>query len=339
MAREEKRSELISIIIPVYNDEKNIGKCLSCIQAQTIHNFEVIIVDDGSSDRTAEVCKKYLSNNNFYLYTVERKGASEARNFGISKSKGDYICFCDSDDYYDPDFCEILYSSIKSVNADISYCDFKVNQKPEGALSHKILHSTEEVMAEYANGGMYNRIMNKMYRKNVIDGISFNRDRVFMEDAAWTANVLKNVGVAVCTGTANYNYVIRSGSLQHKKHTEKEIVGSWANQMEKISILHEYSSSRQAALDFYIDLLKQMMLSNYDLSLFNLYAGMVALGKSLEKGTDLKWSKEGQYIASLLQSDMDVHKNCRKYKLHALISKNFSIKTKAAILYRALKTQ
>ena len=104
----------ISIVIPCYNEENNIKRCIDSIKKQSYRDFEVILVDDGSTDKTAEVIKKNIKEDKrFKYYHKENGGVSSARNYGIKKSAGHYISFIDSDDYINPDFLKLLYENIK----------------------------------------------------------------------------------------------------------------------------------------------------------------------------------------------------------------------------------
>ena len=89
---------LISIIVPVYNCEEYIEKCIDSILHQTYQNFELIVINDGSKDNTLEKLKKYINKNKITIISIENNGVSNARNLGIKNSKGDYICFIDSDE-------------------------------------------------------------------------------------------------------------------------------------------------------------------------------------------------------------------------------------------------
>ena len=112
---------LISVIIPSYNVENYISDCLASLEMQTMYNhIEVILIDDGSSDNTIKVLKKYVERNkNFYLYIQKNKGAGIARNLGLSKAKGEFVTFLDSDDKLITTACELLYKKAISEDSDI----------------------------------------------------------------------------------------------------------------------------------------------------------------------------------------------------------------------------
>lgn len=99
----------VSVIVPVYNAEKTIIRCVESICKQSYRNIEIILIDDGSSDKSYEICEKLsCQDSRIHVYRQKNKGVSSARNNGINQAKGNYICFVDSDDWVDPDYVEIL---------------------------------------------------------------------------------------------------------------------------------------------------------------------------------------------------------------------------------------
>ena len=119
-------NELISIVIPIYNVEKYIEKCLDSVIKQTYKNIEIILVDDGSPDNCGKICDSYANNDKrIQVIHKENGGLSDARNVGIERANGKYITFVDSDDYIELDYIEYLYTLIKKYNTKISFC--KVN--------------------------------------------------------------------------------------------------------------------------------------------------------------------------------------------------------------------
>ncbi len=115
------QNELITIVVPVYNVEKYLDRCIRSIQAQTYKNLEIILIDDGSEDQCGEICDQYAeSDERITVIHKENGGLSSARNAGIDIAAGCYIGFVDSDDYIHPDMYGILYDSMKRNDADIA---------------------------------------------------------------------------------------------------------------------------------------------------------------------------------------------------------------------------
>lgn len=123
---EYEKGELISIIVPIYNVEKYLRQCLDSIMNQTYRNFECLLINDGSPDNSADICREYVSKDSrFRYFEKENGGISSARNLGIEHSKGEYITFIDSDDWVDSDYLEVLYNSLVDERADIAISTYK----------------------------------------------------------------------------------------------------------------------------------------------------------------------------------------------------------------------
>ena len=137
----------ISIIIPAYNAEKYIEKCLQSIIYQEYKDFEVIIVNDGSTDNTKEICKKYADlDSRIRLISTENKGAGSARNTGLTEAQGRYISFIDADDFVSENYYSRMYKMIEEGNADIAECHYKRVSKYDA----KVFTNTG-IQKEYTN--------------------------------------------------------------------------------------------------------------------------------------------------------------------------------------------
>lgn len=124
-------SPTISIIIPVYNQEKYLSRCLDSVLAQTFTDFEVICVNDHSTDSTAEILKEYSEKDSrIVLFNDPGKGVSDARNFGIDNAKGKYIGFVDSDDYIQPQMYEFMLKAITENNCNMVVCEYEKTENP-----------------------------------------------------------------------------------------------------------------------------------------------------------------------------------------------------------------
>ena len=132
---------MISVIVPVYNVEQYLLRCLESIARQTFKDFEVILVDDGSTDQSGQICDKFCqTNHNFKCIHQENQGLSEARNKGLYYAKGDYFCFIDSDDYVHPRMLEVLFHATNKTNSDISMVGI---QETNGMLNFREINEKE----------------------------------------------------------------------------------------------------------------------------------------------------------------------------------------------------
>lgn len=199
--------EKISVIVTCYNIEKFIGKCLTSIKKQTINNYEVIIVDDGSTDNSANVIKKIIKNDKrFQYYKKKNGGVSTARNYGLKKAKGDFICFIDGDDYLEKDYLEILYSAVSSGEYDFSICNIKRVYKNKISLNQ--IARSDAVECKYP------ALWNKMCKKELIDKYNIKfLENIWYEDLAFGAEVYLVCNDFIVTDSYIYNYIQHENSL------------------------------------------------------------------------------------------------------------------------------
>ena len=119
-------NELVSIVVPIYNVENYLRQCLDSIMGQTYQNFECLLINDGSPDHSADICREYVSKDSrFKYFEKENGGVSSARNLGIERSEGAYITFIDSDDWVESDYLEVLYKALIDEKADITVSTYK----------------------------------------------------------------------------------------------------------------------------------------------------------------------------------------------------------------------
>ena len=133
----------VSVVVPVYNVDKYLERCLDSLVYQTLKDIEIVIVNDGSTDKSAEIIKKYVQSypNKVFAFEKENGGLSDARNFGIKKCHGNYIGFVDSDDYVSLDMFKKLYEKAISKDFDITVCDVRLVWKNKSKeISSKVIN-------------------------------------------------------------------------------------------------------------------------------------------------------------------------------------------------------
>lgn len=223
----------VSIIIPVYNSENYLDKCISSILKQTLNGIEIILVDDGSTDKSEVICKKYKDSDNRVKFVRKKNGGvSSARNCGVSIAEGEFITFVDSDDYIESNMCEKLYTSAIENKCDVVFSGMKsVNNK---VISYIFTDETKIYSKEEACKLFFfdkepfspNYACGKLIKKTVCEKIKFREDIFLMEDALYCMELFLN-----CTSNIMflneylYNYVQRSGSAS--KHFNKKRITSY----------------------------------------------------------------------------------------------------------------
>ena len=217
-------NELISVIIPVYNVEQYVESCLNSVINQSYTNLEIILVDDGSTDRSGEICEQYaLKDSRIKVIHEENAGLGESRNRGLRIASGDYICFVDSDDWIEEDYCKELVQAAERTNSDIAICGynecFKDGKKPkvkyDGCFTttgKEILHYTMTANSKY----WFNiSVWNKLYKREIISELWF-KSRVY-EDIMYNAESMYRANKIAYVNKCLYNYRInREGSIISK---------------------------------------------------------------------------------------------------------------------------
>ena len=168
---QETKNPEISIIIPVYNVEPYIRRCLDSIKAQTFTDFEAIIVDDSSPDGSIKIAMEFVaSDSRFKIVTRENGGLSAARNTGIEHSVGRYIAFIDSDDFIAPTYLEKLYNACEENNADMSYCGFTYYIDKNGMKKNQmfivkdcVMEHNEAVARIISDHGLHSYAWNRLH--------------------------------------------------------------------------------------------------------------------------------------------------------------------------------
>lgn len=222
----------ISIIVPVYNVESYLVRCIDSILNQSFRNFELILVNDGSTDDSLNICKKYLNiDKRIKLISQANKGLSAARNTGLKYASGDYICFVDSDDFVEKDYLLLLLKSIEKYNSDISMCEYYLtNDKGKQYSVEKfnepqniITLSGKEVFSYFYKDNYVPNVVawNKIYKKRLFDSVKYD-EGYYYEDELIALPLFYEVRKVSLVRTPLYNYVQRQNSIIHTPLTLKK---------------------------------------------------------------------------------------------------------------------
>lgn len=216
----------VSLIIPVYNVENYIDKCLKSVEQQTCKELEVIIINDGSTDESYEIVRKYVERNkNFQCYSIENRGLGGARNYGLEKASGEYVCFLDSDDYIAPECIETMFNKAKQNKSDIVVCNSCDVIEDGTIISYYKNKYKKEVTNVYEEPTiLFNRVSawGKLYKKALFNELVFV-SREWYEDMRMTPKLfLKAKSITYIDNTLFY-YVQRNGSIMNNSKVEKNI--------------------------------------------------------------------------------------------------------------------
>lgn len=221
-----KKNIKVSVIIPVYNSQRFLKRCLDSIINQTLKEIEIICINDGSTDNSAEILNEYKKKDSrIVIINQENKGIGQTRNTGLNNANGEFIGFVDSDDWVDNNYFEKLYDAANKYNSDIAAGDFY----REGKIfkTRKLKYCGEEyitdVAEKYKKCGIpkYNYVWNKIYRTDKVKKYLFDNVK-FYEDIFWLCKVIFYLKDLVTVGNTFYHYTKNSKStVTSKSETHK----------------------------------------------------------------------------------------------------------------------
>lgn len=207
---------VLSIIIPVYNKEKYIDACLQSILGQSFTDFELLLINDGSTDESALICSRYQNlDKRVILINKANGGVSSARNLGLSKATGKYIGFIDSDDTIEPDMYEILIRNIENKDADVSVCRLKtifpdkVNAPAEE--EGVVLLNRAQAMSLFLKEQLDMSANNKIYKAELAKSVLFTGS--INEDILYLGKIFLKAETTCFENVVKYNYIVRDNSV------------------------------------------------------------------------------------------------------------------------------
>ena len=213
-------SETISVIIPVYNVEKYLNKCVDSVISQTYKDLQIILVDDGSTDRSSKICDEYAkADTRISVIHKQNGGLSSARNAGMEIVEGDYITFLDSDDYVSPTVYEELYKIIKSQDSDSIACTcfrrvdeagnvYKKNDPHSKPSSTSNTEYLREILLHIGDVS----VCTKLFPRKMLEIKRFDEEKL-NEDLLFMADLIPSFKTIVYTGTVGYYYLVRDNSI------------------------------------------------------------------------------------------------------------------------------
>lgn len=266
----------VSIIVPVYQVEKYIRQCIDSILAQTFTDFELILVDDGSKDRSGQICDEYAGmDKRVKVIHQKNSGAAAARNSGMDQAIGDYFLFVDSDDYVVPTMVECLYEKVVKEKADIAVCnylyffendrekDFSTSIKSEVLPGTEIFYNRKNER----NYGIWTVVWNKLYRKETVGKVRFRFGRYF-EDEFW-ANDIYQMDIKVVTiPECLYYYRQHDESTMKQKSIQKnfDVIEAFQERIDIYLQKPEYAHQAYKVLIFSLEYLSESkrLITNKD---------------------------------------------------------------------------
>lgn len=254
--------EKVTVIVPVYNAECGLDKCIGSLVNQTFYNLDILLMDDGSGDSSGVICDKWAEKDaRIRVVHQENSGVSKTRNNGIEKAQGDYIVFVDSDDYVEPDYVQCMMDNRESGRVTVvGYCLEVLREKRCITTpvvlekeSARTLLSGKEIVKLY-DGRLSNAIWNKLYETKILrkQGIRFEEEMSLGEDILFNLNYNRNAEAGFCVVNKPLYHYIRTGgeSLDNKylpnfASTQQRIYGAFIN------YLHEIEADEEGIMQMY----------------------------------------------------------------------------------------
>ena len=243
---------MISIIVPVYNVEKYLRKCVNSLINQSYKDLEIILVDDGSRDGSGDICDKFVEvDDRIKVIHKSNNGLSSARNAGIDISSGDYLAFVDSDDFVDVDMYRTLYLAITKSGMDVACCGrivdvFGQYNNQEFVINEEQIFLKEEAIREVL---FLEKIdvsaCDKLYRKKLFTDIRYPEGKI-SEDAAVIFEILEKSNGVIHVGRPLYHYVYRNNSITKSKYYPR-----------KFDIIDNLSKTKEFLKQYHPSLLKE----------------------------------------------------------------------------------
>ena len=247
----------ISVVVPVYNVEKYLEKCLNSIINQTYKNIEIIVVDDGSTDSCGQLCDEYaIMDKRIIVIHKKNGGLSDARNVGIDNATGKFICFIDSDDYVESNMIEKLYSVCKETNSDICCCGKFIENTSNTKISNSkdfFICSSEEALERMLTiNDIETSAWDKIYKTSLFknNDIKYPVNEIY-EDMSTTYKVIDKAEKICHIPIPLYHYVIRNDSISHSPFYRKQLQLITNSQIIKEFIYSKYPKLNEAAEYFY----------------------------------------------------------------------------------------
>ena len=233
---------MISVVIPVYNTEKYLPRCIESVLAQTYRDLDVILVDDGSPDNSGKICDEYAEKDGrVRVFHKENGGVSSARNHGLEKAReksSEYIGFIDSDDWIEPEMYEKLLNVLIETNADIAACcekteftkednrqEIKAGRRQSGECLEPTVYNRDEAVRALLKLDISTFVHDKLYKAHLFTGIAFPEGKVY-EDLATVYKLILASERTVVLWEILYHYVRNPGSITHNK-SMKSLVDYW----------------------------------------------------------------------------------------------------------------
>lgn len=262
--------ELISVIVPIYNTEKYVKKCIESILEQTYQKFELILIDDGSTDNSLNIIREF-TDERITVISKQNEGVSSTRNRGLDIAKGEYVLFIDSDDWIEPNMLEVLVRNILQTNADISCCQY--DYKSKKTIQNLEIWNKDKVTKEFLKHKLINgALVNKLIKYELVAKAKFDSQIHYGEDALFIWDVLKETERLCITNQVLYHVTLHADSstgggfraIRMESHQVWENISSDLKTQRKYYKLAKAQLGNMAIFSWYSMKLSKFENKNYE---------------------------------------------------------------------------
>ncbi|MCM1141034.1 MAG: glycosyltransferase [Muribaculum sp.] len=252
--------ETVSILIPCFNVEQFLRKCVESICSQTYNSIQIVMIDDGSTDNTWQVMQKLVSSDTrIEIYHQENKGVAATRNALLSRIKGEYALFVDADDWIEPNMVEFLLDKINVHKADVAICGMVKNDIIVSSdYKENLLDRSETVEKFLLHNELRGSLWNKLVKTSLFHNLSFDSSISYGEDALFCWQIFEKVDKVVLTDRQLYHYRMNDSSISHSKFGKQKLTGNevWRKITEDVElswpIYSEISKGRWGMENYYL---------------------------------------------------------------------------------------
>lgn len=221
---------LVSVIVPIYNSEKFLEKSLSSLKEQSYKELEILLINDGSTDRSIDICKKYtMEDSRFKLFNKENGGVSSARNLGLKKATGEYIGFVDPDDWIDVDMFKTLVNLVEKNKAELAICGY-IKEHSDGTLIEKNESESKELLTRedalnliIEDNSFRGYLCNKIFSRNLIKETYFDENIIYNEDLIFCCDYIMRSNHIAYDSKNLYHYIIHGGNISARGYDKRKI--------------------------------------------------------------------------------------------------------------------
>lgn len=249
---------MVSLILPVYNCEEYIERCINSVINQTYTNWELIVIDDGSCDRSGEICDRYVQiDSRIKVFHNKNRGVSASRNFALGEAKGEYIGFIDADDWIAEQYLELMVQHLESQNVDIIQCSYyevtdNFLSEGKGAGQFRIYNNSDGVLNILDDKIFMLSVWNKIFRKSIVENVRFCENLKKHEDAVFCLNAYAKAEKTYFFGEKLYYYFQRENSASHCDFSTASMSTIYGTDMMYAFVKKKYPEYQSIAFKNYL---------------------------------------------------------------------------------------